>query len=172
MRGTKHILAIIFPLYLAIVLFTGFSFTGFWTDIIFSISLAIYSIRFVIKNRRNGYSKNGLRVNVLCSSLVIIVLVLNLLNPFAWSQFSLRSFYFQSVDGRLFNAYFKPVGSSSGGYGTFWVTETLKYFPLIEWEVYYKRTFDCDLNDDTFEGQPIDNYEVVRNYIQHEVIEK
>lgn len=172
MRGKKHLLAIIFPIYLAIVLFTGFSFTGFWTDIIFSILLAIYSIQFVVKNRRNGYSKMGLGVNVVCSCIVIIALVLNLLNPFAWSQLRLRSFYFQSVDGRLFNAYFKPVGAYSGGYGNFWITETIKYFPLIEWEVYYKRTFDYDLNDDTFEGQPIDNYEVVRNNIQREVIEK
>ncbi|MBP1651900.1 MAG: hypothetical protein H6Q26_2057 [Bacteroidetes bacterium] len=29
-----------------------------------------------------------------------------------------------------------------------------------------------DFNDDSFDGQPIDNYKVVRSYIQDQVIEK
>lgn len=110
--------------------------------------------------------------NVLCSILVFGLLGLNLANPFAWDTFKLRSFYYESVDGRLFNAYFKPVGAYSGGYGNFWISETTKYFPFIEWRVYWDRAVHHNFNDDTFDGEPIDNYEVVRSYIKNEVIEK
>ncbi|MBK7311937.1 MAG: hypothetical protein IPI93_14470 [Sphingobacteriaceae bacterium] len=93
-------------------------------------------------------------------------------NPFAWDTFSMRSFYFQNVDGRLFNAYFTPVGSYSGGYGHFLITESPTYFPLIEKDVYYNRTVEHDFSDDMFDGQPTDNYSIVRQYIKDEVINK
>ena len=110
--------------------------------------------------------------NILCSTIVFGLLGLNLINSFAWDTFKLRGFYYQPFDGRLFNAYFKPVGAYSGVYGNFWITETPKYFPLIEWRVCWNRTVHHDFNDDTFEGEPIDNYEVVRSYIKDEVIDK
>jgi hypothetical protein len=171
---TQIILTIFFPLYLATVLLTDISLTGFWTDVIFSILLSIFALRLVFKNKT---SKLWLTItlkttNTLCSLVVFVLLGLNLTNPFAWDTFKLRSFYYQSVDGRLFNAYFKPVGSYAGGYGNFWITETSKYFPLIEWRVYWDRTVDWDFRDDTFDGQPVDNYEVVRSYIKDEVIDK
>ncbi|MCZ2131369.1 MAG: hypothetical protein LC109_14030 [Bacteroidia bacterium] len=74
------------------------------------------------------------------------------------------------MDSRLFNAYFKPVGSYAGGYGQFWISETPKFFPIIEWEVYYDRTVDWDFNDDNYDGQ--DTYEVVKSYIKNKVINK
>ncbi len=47
----------------------------------------------------------------------------------------------------FFNAYFKSVRFYAGGYGNFWITECPKYFPLIEQEVYYKRTWDNNFKD-------------------------
>lgn len=134
----------------------------------------IFALRQVSKSRtdRIGLTLILKTINILCSLIVFGLLGLNLINPFAWDTFKLRCFYFQSVDGRLFNAYFKPVGAYSGGYGNFWITETPKYFPVVEWRVYWDRTVHHDFNDDTFDGQPIDNYEVVRSYIKDDVIDK
>jgi hypothetical protein len=97
---------------------------------------------------------------------------LKLLNPFALDTFKLRSFYFLSVDNRLFNAYFKPVGSYSGGYGCLWIAETPRYFPLIEWNVHYHSSVHHDYNDDVFDGERIDNSKLIIKYIQEEVVGK
>jgi hypothetical protein len=175
MKIKKQIIATTFFItYLLTILFTNISLTGFWTDVIFSILLSISSLRLVFKKRTNElWLTWTLRAtNIICSLIVFGLIGLNLMNPFAADTLKLRSFYFQSVDGRLFNAYFKPVGAYSGGYGNFWITETPKYFPLIEWRVYYDRTVDYDFNDDNWDGEPTDNYEVVRNYIKEEVIDK
>jgi len=170
MKSTwRIIITTFFPLYLATVLFTDFSLAGFWTDIIFSIVLSILSIRCIIK-AWGDKSVIVIVVNGSCLLTVMVVMMPLLLNPFSQDYLKLRSFYYQSVVGRLFNAYFKPVGSYSGGYGNFRVTETPKYFPLIEHQVYYNRTVDYNFNDDTFDSQPMDNYEVVRDYIRQEVI--
>lgn len=48
MKQWKQIvLAIFFAAYLAIVLLTDISLTGFWTDVIFTILLAVLSLKFV-----------------------------------------------------------------------------------------------------------------------------
>lgn len=163
-----------FALYLATVLLTDFSLTVFWTDIIFSILLSVFTLGLVFKNKTDKpWLTLTLRTTTaICSIVVFGLLGLNLINPFTYDTFKLRTFYFQTVEGRLFNAYFRPVGSYSGGYGNFWINETPKYFPIVEWTVYYDRTVDHDFRDDTFEGLPIDNYEVVRNYIKDEVVNK
>jgi hypothetical protein len=173
-QRTQIILAIFFPLYLATVLLTDISLTGFWTDIVFSVILSIVAIRLVFKGKTNRLwlTITTKTINSICALTVFGLFSLSLINPFSWDTLKLRSFYFQSVDGHLFNAYFKPVGAYSGGYGNFWITETPKYFPLIEWSIYWDRTVHHDFSDDTFEGKPIDNYEVVRIYIKDEVIDK
>lgn len=173
-RRTHIVFTVFFAAYLATVLLTGISLTGFWTDVIFSICLSVFALRLVFRSKTD---RVWLRIilkttNILCSLIVFGLLGLNLIDPFAWDTLKLHSFYFQSVDGRLFNAYFKPVGAYSGGYGNFWITENPKYFPLIEWRVYWDRTVHHDFDDDMFDGQPIDNYEVVRLYIKDEVIDK
>lgn len=165
----KIVLTIFFPLYLATVLLTNISLTGYWTDVIFSLLFSIIAVRLVFKIKTN---KVWLTIvlkttNLLCSLLVFGLFGTTFINPIAWDIFKLRSFYYQSVDGRLFNAYFKPVGAYSGGYGNFYITETPKYFPLVEWGVYWDRTVDWDFGEDTFDGQP--NDEVVLNYIRREV---
>jgi hypothetical protein len=175
MKILKQILlTLFFALYLTIILLTDISLTGFWTDIIFSILLSIFTLRIVYKNKTDKYLLTlALRAAaVTCSVIIFVLLGLNIADPFAWDILKMRSFYFQKVNGRVFNAYFKPVGSYSGGYGNFWITESPKYFPLIERRVYYDRTVHWDFNDDNWDGKPIDNYEVVREYIKSEVIEK
>ena len=164
---------ILFISYLAVFAFTDISLTGFWTDVIFSMGMTVFALRLVFKRK---IQRIWLRIilkstNILCSLIVLGYLGLHLINPIVLDTFKLRTFYYQSVDGRLFNAYFKPVGAYSGGYGNFWITETPKYFPLFEWRVYWERTAHHDFNDDTFEGEPIDNNKVVQAYIQDNVID-
>lgn len=170
----QTILVAILGLYLATVLFTDFSLVGFWTDIVFSIIFSLIVLRLVFKNKTSKlWLTLTLRITSVFYSLIIFGLLgLNFTNPFVLDTFKLRSFYYQSVDGRLFNAYFKPVGAYSGGEGNFWITEVPKFFPIIEKRVYYDRTVLWNFNNDTFDGQPVDNYKVVKQYIKDEVIDK
>lgn len=167
-------ITLLLPLYLAIVLFTGYSLTGFWTDVIFSILLSLSALLLVFrKNNTSRWLNVVLRcIAILCSVIVFGFIAINLTNPFIVDHFKMRSFYFQKVNGRLFHAYFKPVGAYSGGQGNFWLTESPVYFPLVEKDVYYEHAVHHDFNDDYWEGEPIDNYEVVRSYIKDEVIDK
>ena len=70
----------------------------------------------------------------------------------------------------MFHAYFKPVGSYSGGEGNFWITESPLYFPFIEKDVYYEHAVLHDFSDGYWDGRPINNYEVVKSYIKDDVI--
>jgi hypothetical protein len=163
MRKQQFISISLFITYAIIIAFTDFSLTGFWTDMIFLIVIWGYILSEFFK-------KNWL---IYTFTLIIgTFLGILLINPFILDTLKMRSFLYQQVNNRLFNAYFKPVGAYSGGYGNFWITESPKYFPFIEKRVYYDRTVHHDFNDDTSEGQPIDNYEVVREYIKKEIIEK
>lgn len=156
-----------FAIYISTVLLTDISLTGFWTDIIFTVLLAVFSLKVAFRASR------GLKVAMLMLSIVVFGwMIMNLLNPFMYDTFKMRSFLYQKVEGRIFHAYFKPVGAYSGGEGNFWITESPVYFPVIEYRVYYNRTVTHDFNNDIFDGVPIDNYEVVKTYIKDEVIEK
>lgn len=168
------ILTIFFPLYLLTILFTHISLTGFWTDIIISIILSVFALILVFNGKTKAlWLTITLKViNTICALSVFALLGFNLSNPFSWDTLKLRSFYFQSVDGRIFNAYFKPVGAYSGGEGNFWITESPKYFPLIEIEKYYKHAVLWDFRATEWDGEPIDQNEVVRGYIKDEVIDK
>ena len=168
------ILILFFASYLLTILLTGISLVGFWTDIIFSILFSLFLLRAVFKNKTNQlWVTISLRITaVVCSLAVFGFIGSNLSNPFIWDVFKMRSFYYQKVNERIFHAYFKPVGAYSGGYGNFWITESPKYFPFIEWQVYYDRTVHYNFNDDNWDGQPTDNYEVVRAYIKDEIIDK
>lgn len=171
---TQIIFTLFFATYLLIVLLTDFSIIGFWTDVIFSIFLSIVGLRLIFKKSADNLRlKIFIRTtNIICSLVVFGLLGLNIISPFALDTLKLRSFYFQKVNGRLFNAYFKPVGAYSGGYGNFWITETPKYFPIIERRVYWERTVHHDFGSDTFEGETIDNKSVVRTYIKDNIIDK
>lgn len=175
MRRISSILfSLFFVAYLAVVTYTSVSLSGFWSDLLFSVVLSCLAILYIDSKpiTPNWLNYSTKLVNSICTLCMVGVLAAYLLNPFSWDTIKLRSFYFESVNGRLFNAYFKPVGAYAGGYGNFWITETPRYFPIVEWEVYYDRTVQHDFNDDTFEGHPIDNHAIVRSYILDEVIQE
>ena len=113
-----------------------------------------------------------LSLTILSSIVLYGLLGLNLINPFAWDAFKTRSFYCLNVDGRLFNAYFKPFGAYSGGEGDFWITESFKYFPIIETEKYYEHSILWDFRDSEFDGQPVNQEEMVKAYVRDKILEK
>jgi hypothetical protein len=161
-------------IYLLITLFTDYSLTGFWTDVIFFMLLSSFVVLLIIRRTtKRSWGIVFFRTSIIiCALAVFNWTAIVSINPFILDHLKLRSFYFQKVNGRLFHAYFKPVGSYSGGEGNFWITESPVYFPLIEKVVYYEHAVLHDFNDDYWEGQPIDNYEVVKSYIKDEVINK
>lgn len=160
--------------YLIVSGITDFSLTGFWTDILVSIRLAFYAFRQVSKHKTSKDTcLKAIRVITTVYSIILgVFLTSSLVFMHGWDFSKLRSFYFQKVDGRMFHAYFKPVGAYSGGEGNFWITESLIFLPFIEKEVYYKHAILHNFNDDTWEGKPINNYEIVKRYIKDEVIDK
>lgn len=174
MTKRQLIITVFTAVYLLIVLFTDISLTGYWTDIIFSLVLVTATLLIVFKRKTEKlWLTLTLRTLTVLSSVVVFGLLgLNLITIGGFDTFKMRSFYFQNVEGRLFNAYFKPVGAYSGGEGNFWITESIKFFPIFEYQVYYKHAILWDFRNDEWEGQTVDQYEVVKSYIKDEVIEK
>lgn len=175
MTAERQIILTIFTtVYLITVLLTDLSLTGYWTDIIFSILLVLIGLLTVFKFKSDKSWLNiSLKTLTIISSIVVFGLVgLNLINPFAWDTFKMKSFYFEKVNGRLFNANFKPVGAYAGGEGVFWITESPNFLPFIEIEKYYNGAILWDFRLTEWEGEPINQNEVLKNYIQDEVIEK
>ena len=174
MSPRKQILiSSLLPIYLAIVLFTDISLIGFWTDVIFSILLCALVIFLAFRTTTNNTILKGvLKGNsIICTLLVFSFYILHIINPFFSDTLKLRGFYFLPINGKLYNAYFKPVGAHSGGYGNFWITKSPKLFPIIEMQVHWERAVHHDFGSDTFEDSPIDNSELAENYIK-ELIEQ
>jgi hypothetical protein len=177
MRASKNlqiILTFLLAGYLVVFYFTNISLTGIWTDIFFSIILASIVLLITLKNQAyKRWLTLTLRTTaVICSVILLGQFTIKLIDPFSWSILKARAFYLQKVDGRLFNAYFEPVGSYSGGEGNLWITESPKYFPIVELPIHYKHAILHNFKYDTFEGIPVDNYKIVRSYIKEEIIEK
>jgi len=171
----KHILYVTcLVAYLLIVTFTKFSLVGFWTDIIFSIAFSLIVFKSVFSSKTNNkFLTNTFRTIALICTIVIFGFFINKLrNPFIIDVFKLRTFYYQSVDNRLFNGYFKPVGAYGGGYGNFWISECPKYFPIIEREVHFENAVHYDFKAKVWDGKPTNHYEVLKDYIVEEVINK
>jgi hypothetical protein len=170
----QTILAIFTTVYLVTVLLTDISLTGYWTDIIFSILLVSIGLLTVFKSKSNKSWLNFLlRTSTIIYSIFVFGLVgLNLIDPFARDIFKMKSFYFENVNGRLFNANFKPVGAYARGEGVFWITESPKFLPIIEIEKYFDRAVLWDFKLTEWDGEPIDQNEVLKDYIQDKVIEK
>lgn len=167
-------LVILLFFYLVTSAVTDFSLTGFWTDIVFSIAFSLFVLITIYKKKTNEFWLTiTLRtIAVICSTAVSLFLLGSIFFSFGWDFSKLRNFYFVRVDGRLFNAYFKPVGSYSGGEGNFWITESSIFCPIFERQVYYEHAVLHNFNDDTWEGKNIDNYEIVKTYIRDEIIDK
>ena len=166
----KIILISFFATYLTVVLSTDYSLSGFWIDIFFSIGLSLFSLLIVFRNRTaRRWLTIALRTITISLSVIVFGLIawsLSFLGT--WDYFKLRSFYHQEVGGRVFNAYFKPVGAYAGGYGNFWITETPKYFPIVERQVYSERAVQWDFSSDSSDGQRTED--VIKSYIKEEVI--
>lgn len=171
---TQAILTAFTTVYLLTIAFTDLSLVGYWTDILSSILLVSIGLWATSGFKaEKTWLKYILRVLNVSYALVVFGIVgLNLINPFAWDSLKMRSFYYEKVDGRLFNAYFKPVGANSGGEGNFWITETPKYFPIIEMEKFYEGAVLWDFRATEWEGEVIDQNVVVKRYIQKEVIDQ
>jgi hypothetical protein len=154
------------------IFFTDISLTGFWTDIIFSIILVSASINAIFsKKTEKSWLTILLRSFAVFSSIIVFGLILiSLTTPLIWDTFKLKSFYYQKVDDRLFNAYFKPVGAYAGGEGNFWITESPYYFPIIEVVKYNDRAVLWNFAATEWEDKPINQEEVVESYIRDEVI--
>jgi len=146
--------------------------TGYWSDIIFTVGLFIVALIIAFKCKtQNKWLTISVSTIIISLSIFAIAYFGRFLNSFTLSEISkLKSFNRQEVDNRIFHAYFKPVGSYGRGYGSFWITESSKYFPIIERTVYYKNATNYDFNLDSFEETPIK--EVIKNYIEQDVIKK
>lgn len=175
MTKKQHtILTICTTAYLLTVCLTNISLVGYWTDILLSVILVSAGIWFGTKlnSPKTWLSVTSKTVNILSFAVVFGLLGHNLINPFSWDTLKTESFYCVEVEGRLFQAYFRPVGAYEGGEGNFWITESPIYFPIIEVEKMYDRTVTWDFSATEWEGEPIDQKAVVKNYIQEEVIDQ
>lgn len=174
MRHSTAITVILFLLvfYGATLIFTDYSLTGFWTDIIFYFTL---SLLFLFFSYTNG-SLNKLSVityKVLSTTLLIITIcyAIIFLNNFKnWQIFKVVSLRTQNLKDRTFHPYFSPVGSWGRGYGKFWISESPKYFPLIEKTVYFEAATDYDMKSLYFEETPIE--EIIKTTIENSILEK
>ncbi len=168
------LIALTLPVYIVALVKFQISLYGYWTDVIFSIIASVISYKIVFNNKIKAIWLNRTlkMVSGITIALVTIFLFLTLVNPFAWDKFKMRAFYNKEVNNRLFNAYFSPVGSYAGGEGSFWITEVPRIFPIIEIERYYDRTILWNFRVDTFDGNPVNQDEIVISYIEEEVIDK
>ena len=151
---------------------TSYSLTGYYTDIFMSIGLVLLSLRVVFRyeldNKILHYGTRTIAVG-----FAIIVLgstALHIINPFAWNVFDVKEFAEQRINDRKFIAYFKPVGAWGRGYGSFWITESSKYVPMIERTVYEDNSTDYDFKEDYFEETPVDK--IVTAIIEEDIIGK
>ncbi len=154
--------------YFGTIFFTDFSLTGYWTDLIFSMLLLMILFVGVYKNKVS----NSVIKGMVGAVIIFYVFLIGVLFYFDKDIFKTRSFYLHKVEGRLFNAYFRPVGAYSGGEGNFWISESPVYFPIIEKEKYYKHAVLWDFRITEWEGQPVDQNEVIKRYIVEEIIEE
>jgi len=146
-RRLPLILTIIMTTYFIVVMLTPFSLTGFWTDNVFALGLVIFSLFWTFKrNTEKTATKIALRfTTILASVLVFGIIGFNLINPFAWTVLETKMVE-SSSDGDFMIEleYFKPTGAWGCGYGTYWKTKTLKYFPIIEYQTFKN---DCTHDD-------------------------
>ena len=166
------ILVIFTTTYLLTVWFTDLSLIGYWTDLISSVFLVSTTLLLVFKHKfEEIWVTTTLRtVAVLCSVAVYGFIGLKLINSVVRDTFKTKSFCFQQVEGRLFNAYFRPVGAYAGGEGSFWITESPQYFPLIEVEKFYDGSVLWDFNATVWEGEPVDQKRVVKAYVIDKIL--
>lgn len=159
---------------ISLLLFSNYSLAGLWTDAIVLVLLLAGSFFFLFVKT---YTRNPADVFLKGTWFLALAVCLAgswrfFSNPFFIDYFKLRTFSSLRVNGRRFNAYFKPVGAYSGGYGNFWISERVRWLPFLEREVYYEHAVHWNFNDDSPEGEPVDNAAVARQYVADEVLRK
>lgn len=171
---TVILVALILPIYILALVKLKISLYGYWTDVVFSIIASVITLIIVFNyGVKSIWLNRTLKiVTGISVTLVAVFLFLTHINPFGWDKFKMRAFYNKEVNNRMFNAYFSPVGAYAGGEGSFWITEVPKFFPIIEIERYYDRTILWNFREDTFDGKPVNQDEMVISYIKDEVINK
>ena len=173
-QKTHLIIPMLTSVYLLIIFLTDTSFRGYWTDFFIAVVFVTYNLKKALNSKKVKGSLSLIHrfVSILPAILVYSVLAAYILNPFSWNVFKMKCFYNQEVNGRLFNAYFKPVGANSGGEGIFWITESPKYFPLIETQKYYDNAVLWDFSVQEWEGETVDQNEIVKRYIEQEITDR
>lgn len=140
------ILTVTMTIYFLVVMLTPFSLTGFWTDNLFALGLVIFSINRLYKGKiENKITKTVFRFTTLISAVVVFGIIgLHAINPFSWNTVKTKMVE-RTTNGNLIEmGYFKPTGAWGCGYGSYWKTQTLKYFPIIEYMTYKN---DCTHDD-------------------------
>lgn len=164
---------LLFLIYLAGLVFE-ISITGYWSDVFFSISVALIMFLYIFKYD----SGNGVLtlISRITCTLILILVVGSLLHqastPFFLDKLKLTTFHFIEVNNRLFHAYFIPTGAYSGGEGTFWITESYPFIPFIEIEQYYHHAILWDFRLDKWDGSSVNQNDIVTGIIEREIIQK
>ena len=125
---------------------TPFSLTGFWTDIIFALILVVFSLYWLFKHKiENKVVRLLFNITTIISSfLVLVLIVIYAINPYSWTVLQTK-FIESKTNGNFIELnYFRPTGAWGCGYGTYWESKTLKYFPLIE---HITHENDCTQDD-------------------------
>lgn len=118
-------------IYLPTLIFTNISLTGYYTDLIALITISILShYWFVFKKEKTPQRA----LSILYAGVTSFWLFSVLINPFSWNQLKVTTFDVEVNDNYFTLNYFQPVGSWGCGYGSYWETQTLLYFPILEWE--------------------------------------
>lgn len=170
-----YVLSILMIVYLPIVLMTSYSLTGFWTDPIFAIALSVVAyLKAYRKNTWKRWQTYMVRAIVVVYTGALFLLGGLFFPDMIFSDtFKMRSFMFLSVNGRLYHAYFEPEITYNLYFGNLWITESPLYFPVIEKTVHNKHGVRWDFgHHHTFNDQPIDNREVMKVYIDLDMIIK
>jgi hypothetical protein len=169
MRKVSIIFGLAFLIYSLTLLFTKYSLTGFWTDVIFFLALLIILTLSLYKTKSGNLPLLSMFRIFSLSTLVITIAYYGYayMNAFDIRK-DTKSLKTQKINGRRFHPYFQPVGSWGKGYGLFWITESPKLLPFIEKTVFVENGTDYDFDDTQFDGTPIE--EIVRNYILEYII--
>lgn len=173
-NGFKIFLLALFLLVLhpILIFFTPLSFIGFWFDFFMIYFMTFFCLWVTILLNKRGTLKMRVAKIISVVNLCILGLFMNFLqiNPYNFDHFKLTSFNFIVLEGRLFHAYFKPVGAYAGGEGQFWITESNLLIPFVEKEVFYDRTCMWDFGNLEFEGYPVNQNKIVETYIKEHVL--
>ena len=171
---TQIVLTLFTIVYLLGVAFMDISLTGFWTDVIFALVLVSVVLMIGLKRKtENIWLTRILKGSSIMAAICVYgILLIGIINPFAWDVFQMENFHYQKIKERSFHAYFKPVGAYAGGEGNFWITESPSYFPFIEVLRFYEPAVSWNFKATEFDGKPVDQEEMVRQYILDEVIAK